>query len=70
MDPRMLRYYSQELSYMREMGAEFAGQFPTPAGARARTLERLLRLANGPSNIEQNEPNAVEGGSLHSRRSR
>jgi len=28
MDPRMLRYYSQELQYMREMGAEFAGQFP------------------------------------------
>jgi type VI secretion system protein ImpG len=24
----MLRYYSQELQYMREMGAEFAGQFP------------------------------------------
>jgi type VI secretion system protein ImpG len=28
MDPRMLRYYNQELQYMREMGAEFAGQFP------------------------------------------
>ncbi len=38
-----------------------AGQFPTLAGVRARTLERLLRLANGPSNIEQNEPAAVDG---------
>ena len=28
MDTRMLRYYTQELQYMREMGAEFAGQFP------------------------------------------
>ncbi len=46
------------------------GQFPTLAGVRAWTLERPLRLGNGPSNIEQNEPNAVEGGSLHSRRSR
>jgi type VI secretion system protein ImpG len=24
----MLRYYSEELQYMKEMGAEFAGQFP------------------------------------------
>src|SRR5499426_2486372 len=28
MDPRLLRYYSQELQYIREMGAEFAAQFP------------------------------------------
>ena len=28
MDTRMLRYYTQELSYMREMGAEFATAFP------------------------------------------
>jgi type VI secretion system protein ImpG len=35
MDPRMLRYYSQELSYMREMGAEFAGQFPKIAARLA-----------------------------------
>ena len=31
----MLRYYSQELSYMREMGAEFAGQFPKIAARLA-----------------------------------
>src|SRR5262249_8556006 len=35
MDPRMLRYYSQELTYMREMGAEFAGQFPKIAARLA-----------------------------------
>jgi type VI secretion system protein ImpG len=35
MDPRMLRYYSQELSYMQEMGAEFAGQFPKIAARLA-----------------------------------
>jgi type VI secretion system protein ImpG len=28
MDPRLLRYYNQELQYLREMGAEFAQQFP------------------------------------------
>lgn len=28
MDPRLLRHYNQELAYMREMGAEFAQQFP------------------------------------------
>jgi hypothetical protein len=38
-----------------------SGQFPTLAGVRARTLERLLRLVNGPSNIKQNEPTAVDG---------
>ena len=31
MDPRMLRYYGQELQYIREMGAEFAAQFPKVA---------------------------------------
>ncbi|HEY7037558.1 MAG TPA: type VI secretion system baseplate subunit TssF [Methylomirabilota bacterium] len=35
MDPRMLRYYNQELAYMREMGAEFAGQFPKIAARLA-----------------------------------
>src|SRR5215467_6083436 len=35
MDPRMLRYYNQELSYMREMGAEFAGRFPKIAARLA-----------------------------------
>lgn len=28
MDPRLLRYYNQELQHLREMGAEFASQFP------------------------------------------
>src|SRR4051812_23888829 len=28
MDPRLLRHYNQELLHLREMGAEFAEQFP------------------------------------------
>jgi type VI secretion system protein ImpG len=28
MDPRLLQYYNQELQHLREMGAEFAQQFP------------------------------------------
>ena len=28
MDPRLLRYYNEELRHLREMGAEFAVQFP------------------------------------------
>lgn len=32
MDPRLLRHYNQELAYLREMGAEFARQFPKIAG--------------------------------------
>jgi type VI secretion system protein ImpG len=28
MDPRLLRYYNQELTHLREMGGEFAAQFP------------------------------------------
>ena len=28
MDPRLLRYYNQELQHLREMGGEFAQQFP------------------------------------------
>jgi len=35
MDPRMLRYYNQELAYMREMGAEFAAAFPKIAARLA-----------------------------------
>jgi type VI secretion system protein ImpG len=35
MDPRMLRYYSQELQYIREMGAEFAERFPKIAARLA-----------------------------------
>jgi type VI secretion system protein ImpG len=32
MDPRLLQYYGQELSYIRELGAEFAREFPKVAG--------------------------------------
>src|SRR5512147_3002064 len=28
MDPRLLRYYNQELRYLREMGGQFAREFP------------------------------------------
>lgn len=35
MDTRMLRYYSQELQYIREMGAEFAARFPKIAARLA-----------------------------------
>ena len=28
MDPRLLRYYNQEMQHLHEMGAEFAQQFP------------------------------------------
>jgi type VI secretion system protein ImpG len=50
MDPRLLRHYNQELQHLREMGAEFAQQFPKIA-ARLRMdglevsdpyVERLL----------------------------
>jgi type VI secretion system protein ImpG len=32
MDPRLLQYYERELRYMREMGAEYAREFPKIAG--------------------------------------
>lgn len=32
MDPRLLRYYNRELQHAREMGAEFASEFPKIAG--------------------------------------
>ena len=32
MDPRLLRHYEAELAYMREMGNEFAAEFPKIAG--------------------------------------
>jgi type VI secretion system protein ImpG len=31
MDPRLLQYYNQELQYLREMGGEFAEEFPKVA---------------------------------------
>lgn len=40
MDPRLLRYYNQELRYLREMGGEFAKEFPKIASRLAMdTLE-------------------------------
>ncbi|HEY2250781.1 MAG TPA: type VI secretion system baseplate subunit TssF, partial [Planctomycetaceae bacterium] len=32
MDPRLLKYYNRELQHVREMGAEFAEEFPKIAG--------------------------------------
>jgi type VI secretion system protein ImpG len=32
MDPRLLRYYNEELRHLREMGAEFAREYPKIAG--------------------------------------
>ncbi len=32
MDPRLVKYYNQELQYMREMGGEFAKAYPKIAG--------------------------------------
>lgn len=32
MDPRLIRYYNRELQHVREMGAEFAREFPKIAG--------------------------------------
>ncbi len=32
MDPRLLTYYNRELTYLRELGGEFAKQFPKIAG--------------------------------------
>jgi type VI secretion system protein ImpG len=32
MDPRLLQYYERELRYMRELGAEYAREFPKIAG--------------------------------------
>ena len=32
MDPRLLRYYNRELQHVREMGAEFAREYPKIAG--------------------------------------
>ncbi len=32
MDPRLLKYYNRELQHVREMGAEFAKEFPKIAG--------------------------------------
>ena len=38
MDPRLMRHYEAELAFLRDMGAEFAHEFPKVA--------RRLDLAN------------------------
>src|SRR5687768_13088939 len=35
MDPRFLNYYNRELQYLRELGGEFAREFPKIAGRLA-----------------------------------
>ena len=32
MDPRLLRYYNRERAHLREMGGEFAAEYPKIAG--------------------------------------
>jgi type VI secretion system protein ImpG len=32
MDPRLLKHYNRELQHIREMGGEFAREFPKIAG--------------------------------------
>ena len=32
MEPRLLKYYNRELQHLREMGGEFAREFPKIAG--------------------------------------
>ena len=32
MDPRLLQYYNRELQFLRELGGEFAQEFPKIAG--------------------------------------
>src|SRR5437667_4542318 len=53
MDARMLRYYSQELQYMREMGTEFAAAFPKIAA----------RLALDPTEVADPYVERLLGGS-------
>jgi len=38
MDPRLLRYYNEELRHLREMGAEFAQAFPKIASRLGRVF--------------------------------
>jgi type VI secretion system protein ImpG len=35
MDPRLLRYYERELQFVREMGAEYAQEYPKIAARLA-----------------------------------
>ena len=49
MDPRLLQYYNLELQHLREMGAEFAEQFPKIAarlGMVKNEIEAVLNLAD------------------------
>ena len=53
MDPRMLRYYNEELAYMRELGAEFAGQFPKIGPALRGGRASMLRFRPTPGSVQQ-----------------
>ena len=47
MDPRLLQHYDTELRYIRELGGEFAREFPKIAGRLGcvpRTVERKLQV--------------------------
>ena len=43
MDPRLLRYYNEELRHLREMGAEFAQLFPQRREGVGRRPRRRVR---------------------------
>ena len=69
MDPRLLRYYNQELRYLREMGGEFAREFPKIAGRLGMEglevadpyVERLLEGLRGRlDEIERNDDWAMK----------
>ena len=42
MHPRLLEYYNQELGHVREMGAEFAREFPKIAARLSMEARDLL----------------------------
>lgn len=59
MDTRLLDYYNRELAYLRELGGEFAQQFPKVA-ARLRMHEsgRPIRTSSGCSKASAFSPRA------------
>ena len=62
MDPLLLKYYNRELSHLREMGGEFAAEFPKIAGRLA--LDRTERRRPepvGPEPDDERRETRVEG---------
>ena len=53
MDARLLRYYNQELRYLRELGGDFAREFPKIAsrlhtrGQKGTAFEQALDIGVG-----------------------